>query len=167
MAIFGKLTDVQKQFKEYNKLTPIFDYFDSAIKKGTSINKRIISMDSNQYKKVEITDDIFAIEQAYYTRNSKELLFESHVKYIDIQLILQGEEVIKVKHTDLLKIDSKYNDKDDYSLYKPCLDSSKILIQKNDLSIFFPNDGHMPGIQSGNVSQKVFKIVVKLPIGYL
>jgi YhcH/YjgK/YiaL family protein len=66
-------------------------------------------------------------------------------------------------HTDLLEVDSKYNEDDDYSLYKANPNSSKIIMQKGDLSIFFPEDGHMPGLQSGVKSRRVFKTVVKIP----
>ena len=108
--------------------------------------------------------DIYAIEQSYNTRKSEKSLFESHIKYIDFQFMIAGEEVIEVTHTDLLEVDSEYNEEGDYSLYKPgCSSSSKIIMRESDLSIFFSKDGHMPGIQSDKVTQQVFKTVVKVP----
>ena len=166
MAIFGKLTDLQKQFDNVNELDMVFRYLRQAIANNTEINTRICSMNQDQYEKIEITSEIFAIEQSYYTQKSEKSLFESHIKYIDFQLMVLGEEVIEVVHTDLLEIDSEYNKEGDYSLYKTSPNSSKIIMQRGDLAIFFPKDGHMPGIQSGDVCQRVFKTVVKIPVSY-
>ena len=164
MAIFGKLTDLQKQFDNVKELDMVFRYLRQAIASNTEINTRICSMNQDQYEKIEITSEIFAIEQSYYTRQSEESLFESHIKYIDIQFLISGEETIEVVHTDLLEVDSEYNKEGDYSLYKVNPDSSKIIMKNGDLSILFPEDGHMPGLKSGNKSQRVFKTVVKVPL---
>ena len=164
MAIFGKLTDLQKQFGNINELDLVFSYLRQAIISNTEVNTRICSMNLDQYEKIEITSEIFAIEQSYYTQKSEKSLFESHIKYIDFQLMVLGEEVIEVVHTDLLEIDSEYNKEGDYSLYKVNPDSSKIIMKNGDLSILFPEDGHMPGLKSGNKSQRVFKTVVKVPL---
>ena len=164
MAIFGKLTDLQKQFDNINELDLVFSYLRQAIANNTEVNTRICSMNLDQYEKIEITSEIFAIEQSYYTRQSEESLFESHIKYIDIQFLISGEETIEVVHTDLLEVDSEYNKEGDYSLYKVNPDSSKIIMKNGDLSILFPEDGHMPGLKSGNKSQRVFKTVVKVPL---
>ena len=163
MAIFGKLTDLQKQFEKNNELDLVFSYLRHAITNNTEVNTRICSMNLDQYEKIEITKDIYAIEQSYNTRKSEKSLFESHIKYIDFQFMIAGEEVIEVTHTDLLKVDSEYNEEGDYSLYKPGSSSSKIIMRESDLSIFFPKDGHKPGMQSGGVFQQVFKTVVKVP----
>jgi biofilm protein TabA len=163
MAFFGELTDLQKQFNNINELDIVFNYLNNAIKSNTEINTRIHSMNLDQYEKLEITKDIFVIEQSYDTRKSEESLFESHIKYIDFQLMVSGEEVIEVVHIDLLEADSEYNEKGDYSLYKASPNSSKIIMREGDLSIFFPKDGHMPGLQSGSKSQRVFKTVAKVP----
>jgi biofilm protein TabA len=167
MAIFGKLTDLQKQFDNVNELDMVFSYLRQAITNNTEVNTRICSMNRDQYEKIEITSEIFAIEQSYYTRQSEGSLFESHIKYVDIQFLISGEEVIEVVCTDLLEVDSEYNVDGDYSLYKARPNSSKIIMQRGDLSIFFPKDGHKPGMQSDGVFQQVFKTVVKIPVAML
>jgi biofilm protein TabA len=163
MAIFGKLTDLQKQFDNVNELDTVFSYLRQAIANNTEINTRICSMNQDQYEKIEITSEIFAIEQSYCTHQSEESLFESHIKYVDIQFLISGEEIIEVVHTDLLEVDSEYNEEGDYSLYKASPNSSKIIMQRGDLAIFFPMDGHMPGIKRKRERSRVFKAVVKVP----
>ena len=95
MVIFGKMSDLQKQFEKNNELDVVFNYLNHAITSNNQINKRIHSMNRNQYEKIEITKDIFAIEQSYDTRKSDKLLFESHIKYVDFQFMVSGEEIIK------------------------------------------------------------------------
>jgi biofilm protein TabA len=166
MAIFGKLIDIQGQFQGSDELVLVFDYLTQAVTSNTDVNARILSMDCDQYEKIGITSDIFAIEQSYNTKKSEDSLFESHIKHIDIQLLISGEEVIEVVHTDLLELDSEYNEEGDYSLYKANPNNSKIIMQRGDFSIFFPKDGHMPGIQN-NISKQVYKTVVKVPTHFL
>jgi len=166
MVIFGKMSDLQKQFEKNNELDVVFNYLNHAITSNNQINKRIHSMNRNQYEKIEITKDIFAIEQSYDTRKSDKLLFESHIKYVDFQFMVSGEEIIKVAHTDLLEVDSEYSEEGDYSLYKTA-PSSKIIILKGDLSIFFPRNGHMLGIQNSKNPERAFKVVVKVPLAII
>ena len=167
MAIFGRLTDIRKQFNSFKEFAAVFNYLEKAITNKTTVNTRILSMGCGQYKKIEIASDIFAIEQSYYTKKLADSLFESHVKYVDMQFLVLGSEIIEVAHIDTLEIESEYNKEGDYSLYKANPNSSKIIMQGGDLSIFFPMDGHMPGMQSGEDPQQVFKTVVKVPLSIL
>ena len=164
MAIFGRLTDIRKQFNSFKEFVAVFDYLEKAITNKTTVNTRILSMGCDQYKKIEIASDIFAIEQSYYTKKLADSLFESHVKYVDMQFLVSGSEIIEVAHIDTLEIESEYNKEDDYSLYKVTPGSSNITMKKGDLLLLFPEDGHMPGIRINSKSQKVFKTVVKVPV---
>ena len=164
MAIFGKISDIRNQLNN-RELDVVFEYLEKAITNNPEINSRIRSMGLDQYKKIKITDDIFAIEQSYNARRSEKPLFESHTKYIDFQFLISGQEVVRLACTDLLKIDSKYDEEGDFTLYKNYLNSENIEIKKGDLSIFFTKDGHMPGQQKNNkLFSRVFKVVVKVPI---
>ena len=115
MAIFGKISDIRNQLNN-RELDVVFEYLEKAITNNTEINSRIRSMGLDQYKKIKITDDIFAIEQSYNARRSEKPLFESHTKYIDFQFLISGQEVVRLACTDLLKIDSKYDEEGDFTL---------------------------------------------------
>ncbi len=164
MAIFGRLEDIKLQFSNFDKLNIVFQYLNRVRKVDSEDRLRIMSMRCDQYEKIQITNDIFAIEQSYETRKPEESLFESHIKYVDFQFMISGEEIIEVTHTDLLEVDSEYSEEGDYRLYRAGPGSSKIIIQADDLSIFFPKDGHMSGVQTNKASQQVFKTVVKIPL---
>jgi len=145
----------------------VFNYLDQAIKSNTEVNTRILSMGCDQYEKIKITSDIFAIEQSYGTQKSEKLFFESHIKYVDVQFLISGVEIVEVVHTDLLEVDSEYNEEGDYSLCKVVPNSSKIIMKSGYFSVFFPEDGHMSGVQYGEESDVIHKTVVKIPLALI
>ncbi len=105
-------------------------------------------------------DDIFAIVQEYDTKEKNECKLEGHNKFIDIQYIIDGVELIGV--TSLTnQIPIFKNEKDDYAFYES--DSSIIKIETGMFAIFFPDDLHMPGIQFNQIS-KVKKVVIKVRV---
>lgn len=103
--------------------------------------------------------DIFVIVQEYNTKCVEELKWEGHKKYIDIQYILEGEEVIGVSEIKNMEETSEYNDEGDYQFFRGTGESIKLI--SNEYLLLYPNDIHMPCIGNGD---KVMKIVGKVRI---
>lgn len=85
---------------------------------------------------------------------------ETHKKFIDIQLPLLGVEKIGWKPGDQLQEESiPYNEEKDIAFYvdKP---TAYTKIYPGQFAIYFPEDGHAPGIGEGNIR----KIVIKIPV---
>ncbi len=106
-------------------------------------------------------DAVFAIVNEYETKNAEDNLLESHKKYVDVQYIAEGVEQIGITTLVNHKPTKLYDAADDYMLFKEPYDV--ITLSKGMFAIFFPDDIHLPGIKSGNIS-KVKKIVVKVKI---
>ena len=89
---------------------------------------------------------------------------EVHRKYIDIQYLFEGEEVIKVA-TDLgeNKINKEYNETNDIMFYESALDEVSIIMTPGSFAVFYPNDIHTPGCNYKNKS-KIRKAVLKISI---
>jgi YhcH/YjgK/YiaL family protein len=105
-------------------------------------------------------DSIYAILQNYQTKEKIDCKLEGHYKYIDIQYIINGVELIGV--TTLTNQTPIYTDKEkDYSLYEN--NTSMIRLEEGTFTIFFPDDLHMPSVKS-NENSEVKKIVVKVKI---
>ena len=162
MAIIGNIYKLEI-FLNNRELDVIFNYFKKAINKNSEIHKRILNLPIGSFEKVNITEDIFALEQVFYTKDRKECLIESHRKYIDFQLILSGNEQMEYIDIDKLEIENSYDEKKDLITYKLVDNTSKFLLQKNDLAIFFPDDAHI-GLPQFKTSELVHKTVIKLPI---
>ena len=109
MALFGKLQDVKKQIIINDSFNMAFKYLEETFQSGSDINKRILSLDIDQYEKVELSGEIFAIEQSYNTKLRKDSFFESHIKYIDMQFILKGQEIIEIANIEDLQQSSLYD----------------------------------------------------------
>lgn len=91
----------------------------------------------------------------------EEALLETHKKYIDIQLILEGTDDIGWKPKSLCKQPSgEYDHKSDLQFFtdKP---NTWLSIGSGQFAIFFPEDAHMPLISSAQIHKVVVKIAVK------
>lgn len=105
-------------------------------------------------------DSIFSIINEYKTKNiDTENLLESHVKYIDIQYVHEGNEKIGVTSLYNQKTVKTYDSKDDYMLFKEPFDL--ITLNQGMFAIFFPDDLHLPGIMVNGIT-KVKKVVIKV-----
>jgi biofilm protein TabA len=163
MAIIGNLNKLKKQLLNKN-LDAVFDYFIEALDKQSGIHKRILNLPVGSFDKVNITNEIFALEQVFYTQDRVDCFIESHRKYIDFQLILQGVEQMEYIDIGKLKIDRKYDEKKDLITYKFVSNTSRFLMEEGDLAIFFTDDGHM-GLPQYKNPELVYKTVVKVPKG--
>ena len=156
MAIFGNLEDVKKQIsKESFKIA--FDYLES-------ITSDFLDIKDGECIKEILSEDIFVLKQAYYTKNRKDCFFEAHKKYIDIQFMVKGEEYMDVCDLDSLEIINEYVEKTDFAHYKGKEDGiSKLLIRENYLAIFYPSDAHQPCVKVEK-EELIYKAVIKIPV---
>ena len=114
-------------------------------------------------KKHIITENVYANIEEYKTKEQG--FFEAHKDYIDIQILLSGEEIIEYTPLDGLKIKEDYNPFRDIAFYfdgtNPVL---PIKLIPGFFSVLYPNDAHKPQIISSS-SQIVKKVIVKIKIG--
>lgn len=85
---------------------------------------------------------------------------ESHQKYIDIQVVLSGVETMGWTPIGLCTnaIEPYNGDKDiQFFTDKP---SSYLTVHTGDFAVFFPEDGHAPGIGNGPIKKAVVKVMV-------
>lgn len=93
--IMGKLSDLQKQF--------CFPYFSKVIYYLRSLDKqKIVSqLEGNNSFVEEIQGrDTYAVFIAHHTKERSKKQYEAHRKYIDVQCILEGTEMIEFRHIE-------------------------------------------------------------------
>ncbi|MEZ7507324.1 YhcH/YjgK/YiaL family protein [Flavobacterium sp. Arc2] len=121
-------------------------------------NTDLVQIESGTY---EIDNKaIFAIVQDYDTKEIKDCVLEGHTKYIDIQYIIQGTELMGVVTKNNQNAISSDLDKD-YTFYEG--ETSFIRVEEGMFTVFFPDDLHMPCVQAGK-SSRVKKVVVKVQV---
>ena len=107
-------------------------------------------------------DGGFFLVQEGYTKPLEEGLFETHKKYIDIQIIVSGEEEIAWLPLKELHQETEYDVKSDKQKFKGS-HMHHITITKDMFWIAFPWDGHQ-AVSHANEEQHYRKIVLKLPV---
>jgi YhcH/YjgK/YiaL family protein len=107
-------------------------------------------------------DDLFVILMEYETKESAECIMESHRKYIDIQYMVQGEELMGVALQNGHMPSVPYDETKEAAFYEASSDSL-IKVAKGQFAIFFPHDLHRPCIKHEKIS-KIRKAVFKVRV---
>ena len=101
---------------------------------------------------------VYAMVSKESGQKKEDALLETHQKYIDIQLILEGTDDIGWKPKSLCEQPTgEYDLKSDLQFFadKP---NTWLSIVSGEFAIFFPEDAHMPLISSGQIHKVVVKI---------
>ena len=92
---------------------------------------------------------------------------ESHIKYIDLQLLISGTERINYMNIDGLEPQTKYDpDKDIIFYKKPKAEAGSIYLNGRNFAIFFPQDAHAPQISTLAHQSNVKKVVIKIAVEF-
>lgn len=112
----------------------------------------------------ELSPRVKAIVYEYTTKEINENGYEAHRDYIDIQYLLKGSEKISCLPLEYLKETKAYKAEIDAAFYEEVnVTPQEMLIGNGYFAIYFPQDGHMPGLCDVNRGD-VKKIVVKVKI---
>jgi YhcH/YjgK/YiaL family protein len=106
-------------------------------------------------------ENIFALINEYKTKSESEGKLEAHRKYIDVQYVISGEELMGYSPLGSQQILEPYKDENDIIFFKG--EKSFTKVSSGMFAIFFPEDVHMPGINDGKISD-VKKLVIKVRI---
>lgn len=108
--------------------------------------------------------EIFAVISSYKTEKKKKFKPETHFKYIDIQYILSGEEVICYAPNNVTdKMIDEQDYKEDITFYKDEIKGEKKYhLDAGQLMILFPWEIHRPKCQAGEKACKVRKVIIKV-----
>lgn len=148
--------DLQKPYYELG-LHPVFKDVCEYLK-----SLDLINLSSGRH---DINDDIFMNVMEVESESADERKSELHHKYIDLQLVITGEEKIEfsVSNPDLSDYES-YNEKDDYQLTSQEINAKNSVILKPKMfAIFYPYEAHKPCCHVNDTMTKIKKLVVKIP----
>jgi biofilm protein TabA len=103
---------------------------------------------------------IFAMHQVYETKPVRQARFEAHRKYIDLQYIWEGAELIAVAPLDSLTTIVPYSRCKDIEFFR-YFPSTSLVMGPGVLALLFPCDAHAPCLVFKR-RQIVRKTVVKI-----
>src|SRR5690606_10129714 len=105
--------------------------------------------------------DCFVIVAEYETKPVEKSIFEAHRKYLDIQVMLYGEERMGILPLSLTTPGTYEPDRD----FLPISGNPDLLrFPAGFFMIFHPQDAHMPGVQTESGISKVRKAVFKVAL---
>ena len=109
----------------------------------------------------DLEDGVYAMVGTHIVRTEGQ--YEAHRKYADLQLILEGDEIIEYAHLSEMTHASAYDAKGDSILFD-CAPQNRICLKMTPMrfAILFPEDAHKP-LMALN-SRKSRKIIFKLPL---
>lgn len=108
-----------------------------------------------------VNDGFFYNVIEYNTTDDVDKLYESHRKYVDIQFLLEGEEVMQVVDIERLCEVVPYDCVRDCTLYSPIDKPASTVLRPNSVLILYPRDGHRTMAFNGKKC-KVLKVVGKV-----
>ena len=142
-----------KEFEGIKKSEPLFEKAFDAL-------KELLRTSPENGRHEVAGDDAYIVVSEYETNPiNEDRRFETHREYIDIQLLLEGREVIGFAKRDALEVTDEY--RPDYELYGMIEDFDKVVLEKGKFVVIYPNEPHAPGLAL-NAPERVKKVVVKV-----
>ena len=113
----------------------------------------------------DINDQIYMNVMEPETAEPSSKKAELHHEYLDVQVLIRGTENIQVgaNYPDLSKYES-YNEADDYQLCADIDDKFTITMKPKMFAVFYPYEPHKPCCVVNGKTEKIKKLVVKVPV---
>lgn len=164
MAQFGPFSSLRVQ-NHTEQFAVAFAYVEEALRAGSTVHERILALAAGTTEKFDLGGGFFALEQVYLAKPRAEGFFEAHRKYIDVQVIVDGVEVMEVEEITRLELTMDYDRERDLSKFSTVApQAARLVMRAGDVALFFPSDGHMPSLQLDGAPRLVRKTVVKVPV---
>ena len=164
MAIFGTLATVREQLAGDARFGPAFAYAEAMLVPGSAGYTRLFGWPDGASEKIDLGGGAFAVEQVYLTRTRAEGFFEAHRRYIDVQIVVGGVEIMEVAGLGRLTVTQDYDPERDYLKLADPGDASSLRVPPGEVAVFFPADAHLTCLQVAGRASRVHKTVVKIPV---
>lgn len=163
MALFGTLQAVRRRCPRFPEFEAIFAYAEEALTPGSAAHTRLHALAGGTSQRHELPGGAYAVEMAYPTKRRSEGFFETHRRFIDIQVVVAGDEWMEVTEAARLAITQPYDDAKDVVKYADAADASVLRVPAGGGAVFWPEDAHMPSLAVGEPTL-VRKTVIKVPV---
>lgn len=164
MAWFGAFSRWRIQVEGVARFAPVVPYVAEVLTPGTPAHGRLLARAAGETGRVELGGGCFALEQAGPTRARSAGRFESHRRYVDVQVVVAGVEGMEVADVARLRVDGAYDAERDLLFYADPGRASTLEVRAGELAVFFPEDGHMPSLRLPGAAEFVRKTVIKVPV---
>lgn len=159
MADYGTIEELKALLKDQPLLLQGLEYiaqFDPAYFKA---------QEPGFSERVAIAGDaVYASHQVYLTKPLSQARYETHKKYIDIQVVWNGEEIIEVTGLQGLNTTVPYDAEKDIEFFE-YFPGKQLIIKPGLIAVLYPEDAHAPCLDYKQ-QQVVAKTVVKIKAAF-
>lgn len=148
--IFGNI----KNLNEYTFLT-------EAVKECFSYAKEQNLVEFENGKHEIDGERLFVNIVEYTTKNAEERFWEAHKKYLDVHLMLNGEEQIDLNFLSNMDV-KEFVEVDDFVPMDGEKNSS-VVLRNGDFLICYPQDGHRTAVKVSEpktIKKAIFKVLI-------
>jgi len=147
--ILGSIKNTAIVERTHPLFKKIFDYIKTTDLKTMTASSSIIELDGSNL--------LFSVHE-YQGKTKEDAKMEAHQTYIDIQIPILGTERMGWLAIDKCsKVLSPYDSEKDLIFFNNSA-SSYFQVSPGDFVVFFPEDGHAPGIGIGEFKKAVIKV---------
>lgn len=146
------ILDYYKNYEKYVSLIP-------NLEEGMQLVKSLLEKPEGRY---EGKNGIYAMVQIGKTYDISKDRIETHEKYLDVQMVFEGQEIFEWEEASQLEIGTLYDPETDFVFYKG--NGKKILATAGMFYILFPQDAHKCRGKVNAEGDDYRKIVLKLPV---
>ena len=108
------------------------------------------------------SDLMYHMVQCYDSKPFEQTKWESHKKYIDIQFMVKGEELVGIAPIECEKTETEAIPQNDVWFYE--CKTEPITLIENSFMVLYPNDLHCPGVATNGKALNCRKVVVKVKV---
>ena len=163
MALIGSFSTVRRWCAERPEFAAALAYAAEALTPGSPVQARIRGLAGGAVHRQELAGGAYAMESAGLTRNRADGFFESHRRYVDLQVVVEGVERMEVAGAAALERTGPYDEAKDLIKYAGAPGASSLLVGAGEAAVFEAEDAHMPSLAVGE-PRLVRKVVVKVPV---
>lgn len=164
MALYGSFKTVRAQAPQTPGFVRAFAYVADLLKAGSAAEQRVNALEAGESHRTELGEGVFAIEQVYETKLRSAGFFESHQKYIDVQVVIEGEEAMELADISRTTVVEPYLPERDLIVHGDETHASILRVKAGEVAVFYPADVHLPSLQVDGKPLLVRKAVVKVPV---
>ncbi|BEG98519.1 YhcH/YjgK/YiaL family protein [Bacteroides sedimenti] len=146
------IIDKIENLDKYASLNPLFPQAIEFLKSNNLIEMEV---GKTELKGADLVINI----QQTDPKNKEQAKLETHNKFIDIQMPLSGTEVMGYTAAkDCQPADAVYDCEKDITFFEGAA-QSYIAVEPGMFAVFFPQDGHAPGISESGLKKVVVKVL--------
>ena len=151
--IFDSLTACAQYYGVHPRLAKAFAFLEKATREDFPVGR--YELDGK---------NLFAMVQAYDSNLPEAVSFEGHRRYIDVQYVLSGVEVMECAAYGDTQPKNDYSEERDVQFFEDCQAPVACTVRAGEFVVFFPQDLHKPGMCANRQPAPVKKVVVKIAI---